>query len=143
VADPLVAEGLARLSWPTLEAGPWKGAEPTRCAALEPVREGCAAVWVEPVGTSWINVAVGEPFPGGDVHELVIEEGWEDELRSCLRAVVEGRYRTRTYEGEAGEVSEMIFELPGEQRVIRWREDLTGSGYDTQPGERSYAAYRV
>jgi hypothetical protein len=103
VADPLVAEGLGRLSWPTLEADPGEG-EPSRCAALEPVREGCAAVWAEPVGTSWINLAVGDPFPGGAVYELVIEEGWEDELRACLQAVVNGRCRDRVSRGRAGEV---------------------------------------
>jgi hypothetical protein len=142
IADPLVAEGLGRLSWPTLEADAGEGAERSRCAALDPVREGCAPVWVEPVGTSWINLAVGDTFPGGAVYELVIEEGWPDELRACLQAVVDGRYRDRVSTGRVGELWEMIFELPGEERVVS-RRDLTGRGYDTKPGEHTYAPYRA
>jgi hypothetical protein len=133
VTDPLVADGLAHLSRPLTEENHGR-APSSRCAALDPVRDGCAAVWVEPVGTSWINLAVGEPFPGGAVYELDISEGWEDELRSCLQAVVDGRYRDRIYEARLGEVWEMIFELPGEERVIG-RQDLSGSGYDTEPRE--------
>jgi hypothetical protein len=141
VANPLVAEGLARLTCPTSTEGPWEGAALTQCVALDPAREGPAPVWVEPVGNAYINLAVGEPFPGGATYELLIEDGWEDELRACLEAVVDGRYRDRVYRGRLGDVWEMVFDLPEGERIYS-HHDLSGSGYGTEPGEYSYAPYR-
>jgi hypothetical protein len=145
IADPLVAEGLARLSWPTVAPGPWKDAEPSRCAALEPTREGAASVSVEPVGSAWINLAVGEPFPDGWVYELeVYKPDWEDKLRLCLEAVVDGRYSERVYEKRNSLVHEMVFDLAkGEKTSVRdaWiREEALGEGLE--PGERRYLPYR-
>jgi len=138
VAEPLVAAEAARVERHTADWGD-DGTHPV--AELRPEGQGCAAVSVEPVpGAGWIDVAVGRPYPGGAVHELDLVDGWEEELRACVHAVIEGRYRYREYEGRfGGTISEMaIVDADGEERTISTR---SSPDEPSMPTEESYGPY--
>jgi hypothetical protein len=69
---------------------------------------------------------------------------WKRELRACLEAVVDGRYRESASRGFVWrEVLTMTFEMPGRRDVVVKHFDLT----DADPpesgsrGERRFAPY--
>jgi len=138
LAASVVAAGAARVERHTVDWGD-DGRHPV--AELRPESPGCAAVAVEPVpGARWINVSLGEPYPGGDVHELDVADGWEEELRARVEAAVEGRYRYREYEGRfGGTISEMaIVDADGEERTISV---ASSPDEPSMPTEESYEPY--
>jgi hypothetical protein len=140
VAAPLVDEKLARIEWiePTGVDGDWYA---DGAVTLIPARGSAAEVEVHP--GALVTLLLG---PRGFGHEIVVDkEGrWQSELRACLAAIVEGRYRERVARGRlAREVVTMTFELPGAQdNITVKRFDMTAE--DPEPegyGEYRYDAY--
>jgi hypothetical protein len=79
--------------------------------------------------------------PHAHAHELVIDsDDWQDELRSCLQAVIDGRYRERTERGRISRrVVTMTFEQPGGRDIVV--KHFTLDGDDEPLGERRFASY--
>lgn len=134
VAEALVNEGRARLEWtePTPE-------EPDGAVKFVPTRTDAAPVEVWP-GPSFVTLLVG---PVGNSHEVVIDKDglWERELRVCLEAVAEGRYREWSEEGRVSRrVVTMTFELPGERDIVVKHFELDAD--ESEPlGERGFPGY--
>lgn len=137
VAGPLVEAGVARIEWD--KADPDTHTEGV--IELVPGRAGAASVAVDPA-PDWVTLCPG----AGLGHEILIDEqgGWEDEVRTCLEAVIEGRYREHVSSGRfASRTLTMTFEQPdGEDTVVKHYAIYKGAEDDLPLGERRYAAYR-
>jgi hypothetical protein len=137
LAAPLVEQGVARLEWREPEH---PALDPE--VELTPANEAAAPVIVSP-GPGLVTLLVG---PSGYSHELVPDRDgdWQHELRACLEAVVDGRYRESASRGFISrEVLTMTFEMLDRRDVVVKHFDMT----DADPpesgslGERSFAAY--
>ena len=138
LAAPLVADGLARLEW--TEPDPSDESFANGAVDLIPANDDAAPIQVFP-DPGLVTLLVG---PRRHAHELVIDsDDWQDELRSCLQAVIDGRYRERTERGHISRrVVTMTFEQPGGRDVVIKHFDLTLDCDDEPLGERRFASYR-
>jgi hypothetical protein len=137
VAAPLVARGLARVEW--TEPGP---EDDDGYIALVPANDAAAVVVVAP-GPAFVTMLVG---PDENSHELVVDDDgdWQRELRACLEAVIEGRYRETASPGWVSRrVVTMTFEIPDGNDVVVKHHDLTEGdhGEEEPPPERRFAGY--
>lgn len=138
LAAPLVADGLARLEW--TEPDPNDESFANGAVDLIPANDDAAPIQVFP-DPGLVTLLIG---PQGHAHELVIDsDHWQEELRSCLQAVIDGRYRERTEQGHISRrVVTMTFEQPGGHDVVVKHFDFTVDGDDEPLGERRFASYR-
>lgn len=155
VVAPLEEAGVARV-----EMVEGDEAERGVFMRLAPERYDAAGVEIG-VGEDWITLTLGT----GHDHEILVASTyeWEWHLRSCIEAVVEGRYREVFVPGESSRVSSsrggaephgfepdpgrrsfsMIFELPGENLdlVETFYGPLEGIEGRLSDGERRYPPY--
>lgn len=128
---------------------------------LVPDRDDATAVEIA-AGEDWITLTLGAGYD----HEILVVSTyeWEWELRSCIEAVVEGRYREVFVPGASSRVRSsrggtqphgffkpdrgrrsfsMIFELPGENLdlVETFYGPLEGFEGRLPDGERRYPPY--
>jgi hypothetical protein len=133
LAAPLVETGRARLDWTALNPkDDWLA---DGKVALVPTNPAAASVEVFPA-PSLVTMLVG---PRGNSHELVVDdEGWwRRELRVCLEALVNGRYRESASPGRVSrQVVTMTFELPDGDDIVVKHHEL----FELDPREREPAA---
>lgn len=103
---------------------------------VRPLRRPLGPAWRDPQRHPTLLIG-----PLGHAYELVIDsDDWHEELRSCLQAVIDGRYRERTEQGHISRrVVTMTFEQPGGPDVVV--KHFTLDGDDKPMGERRFASY--
>lgn len=143
LAAPLVEQGLARLE--VTEPDP--DDEWLSDGAVELVPSNAAAASVEVIpAPALVVLLVG---PEGNGHEVVVDKDgqWQLELRACLQAVIDGRYRESAVRGRISrEVLTMTFELPAEDDIVVRHHDMTEPDSDEEaevPRERRFASYAL
>lgn len=141
LAAPLVEQGLARLE--VTEPDP--DDEWLSDGAVELVPSNAAAASVEVIpAPALVVLLVG---PDGNGHEVVVDKDgqWQLELRACLKAVIDGRYRESAVRGRVSrQVLTMTFELPAEDDIVVRHHDMTEPDSDEEakvPRERRFAGY--
>lgn len=74
--------------------------------------------------------------------EIFVERGWEEELATYLRSVVEGSYREIGKQTRIGPSVTMIFGRPdGDDLTYGVGGTYQGADRDYPPGERQYSSY--
>jgi len=140
VAAPLVDAQLMRLEWiePSEDDDWFRGG----AVKLIPAKGSAAAVEVIPE-FGIVTLIVGRR---GAAHEVGVDKTgrWQAELRACLEAVVEGRYREERSRGRlAREVLTMTFEVPGTRNITVEHVDLIAEEPDEveRYGEHRFDGY--
>jgi hypothetical protein len=140
LAAPLVQAGRVRLD--RIAPDPEEEWLADGKIALVPANDEAAAVEVfaEP---ALVTLLVG---PRGNSHELVVdaEGAWQRELRTCLEAIIDGRYRENAAPGRLSrQVVTMTFEIPGGDDIVVKHHELfqLDPGEDEPPAERRFAGY--
>jgi hypothetical protein len=140
---PLADAGRAHLEW-TAPAPDDEGLA-GGMVELVPVNAGAAPVQVVP-DPALVTLLVG---PRGYAHELVVDEDgeWRRELRACVEAIVDGRYRESASPGRISRrVVTMTFELLHGDDIVVKHHDLTeldpGEDEEQLPAERRFESYR-
>jgi hypothetical protein len=135
LAAPLVEQGLARLEWTEPDSeDEWLA---DGAVELVPVNEAAAKVAVAP-GPALVTLLLG---PRGNSHELVVDDdgAWQRELRACLEAIVEGRYRESSSPGRVSrQIVTMTFEMPDADDIVVKHHEL----FELDPGEEPVAERR-
>jgi hypothetical protein len=140
LATPLVEAGRARLDWTV----PNPEDEWLADGRLElvPTNDAAASVQVFPE-PGLVTLLVG---PRGHSHELAPDAGdqWQRELRACLEAIIEGRYRETASRGRLFRlVVTMTFEMPDAADIVVKHYELPDldPGEEEPPTQRRFASY--
>lgn len=133
IAGPLEESGAARIEW----GGP-ASSDLAEGINLVPSRQEAASVALD-AAPDWITFSPGL----GSFEIWIDQEGqWEDELTTCLRAVIDGHYREKRSRHWYGRKVRMIFTSPSGKESTATYVATPADVVDQIPlGDRAYAPY--